>query len=81
MVAPLTPDPVPKQKSVDKQFVHKRPSAGAIVEASSNLYAAERRGKWSYLAKRKISLCSCASLPLLLRKNLPIFAMFCSLIL
>ena len=39
MVAPLTPDPVPKQKSVDKQFVHKRPSAGAIVEASSNLYA------------------------------------------
>ena len=39
MVAPLTPDPVPKQKSVDKQFVHKRPSAGTIVEASSNLYA------------------------------------------
>ena len=25
----------------------------SLVEASSNLYAAERRGKWSYLAKRK----------------------------
>ena len=30
MVAPLTPDPVPKQKSVDKQFVLKRPSAGTV---------------------------------------------------
>ena len=25
----------------------------SLVEASSNLFAAERRGKWSYLAKRK----------------------------
>ena len=52
MVAPLTSD-LAKAKISGQEFVHKSPPLGAIVKASSNLFAAERRCKWSYLAKRK----------------------------
>ena len=39
MVVQLTSDPATNVKISGQEFVHKQPSAGAIVEASSNLYA------------------------------------------
>ena len=40
----------PKQKSVDKPFVLKQPSAGDLVEASSNLFAAVKTTALSIFA-------------------------------